>query len=353
MMIRIDNPLASSFRFQASGSRLHAPRATHVACSVLLAASIIVFGLRYSYAQDDPRVLSLAQKIVETEDIEEIYLSFEDLADIYFADHAYNEMVTLLQSLQKQKESLRLTVSYYTALARYYQLKYLQEVQNWQEYFNEGKNYRKEVVINTQQVISSTPPSLALHAYSRLIQWLYYKDHDDPEQEDALGLLMEDILEFAKMSKDISPLKDVADRLFYYEEKHKARVLYKIYVEKLVDSSATQIQLQDAALNFYREGNLELAQSLYDVYIQRMRVQSSQESLIPVLSDIARLFSDSDKGPVNSISAQYAEKIFAQLAELMPEEGLDQGLLYLRALNLEHAREYAHAKELYVELAKR
>ena len=79
-----------------------------------------------------------------------LHLSFicfaqEDLAqlkDSYFNQHKYSEFVDYLKGIRKDTPTPE--ASYYIALSRYKQLRYLGEAQKWEEYFKQGEEYRQE-----------------------------------------------------------------------------------------------------------------------------------------------------------------------------------------------------------------
>ncbi len=134
-----------------------------------------------------------------------------------------------------------------------------------------------------------------------------------------------------------------------YGEKGKAKEVYKIYVDKIVNSDIKDDQLNSIALGFYKEGNLDLAQTVFDVYIEKITKSTPKEKLIPILIDIAKLFSYKDEGPKDTF---YAEKVFQKLEEIGTKDAFDERFLYLRAFNLEKTKEYPKAKDLYVDLVK-
>ena len=338
---------------------------------IIFLVIIAICDMRYAicrlYAQDKNKLDALSKQIMEAKSNNELYLAFEELADLYFNENKYNEFVEFLNSSAKQKKTLEPTIDYYIALCRYYQLKHLEEKQSWDEYFSQGNNYRDELTKSAQKTIDSLGPADVLGVYARLILWKFHRDQQDALSEGALSDLMNSVLTYAKDATNLVPLKDVASQLMSYNEKAKAGQIYKIYVDKIVASNIKEDELNTIASGFYKEGNLELSEGLYDVYIERITKSTPREKLIPILIDIAKLFTPLEKvhpNKENSLTgftykdegltdAFYAEKVFKKIEEIGTKDAFDEGLMYLRAFNLEKAKEYKSAKDGYIELVKR
>jgi len=289
----------------------------------------------------------LSKQIIEAKSNEELYAPFEELKELYFKDNRYTDFTELLKSLSQQKKTLEPFTNYYIALSRYHQLKYLEDTQKWDEYFSQGNTYRDELTQRVQNSIDATTTKDALHLYARLILWQFHKDQQDVFSAEALTDLMNSVLEYSKASSDIKPIKEVADKVLSFGEKGKSKELYKIYAQRLIASDIKDEALAAIAFGFYKEGNLELAESIYDVYVGRITKSSRQEKSIPVLINIAKSFAYKNEGTNDML---YAEKIFKKIEELGGKEVFNQELMYLRAFNLEKAKELVKAKDVYNDL---
>lgn len=296
----------------------------------LLFSICLFLSISYSHAQD-------AQKI-------------EELKEGYFKDKKYSEFVEYLKSLNVKDNALAAQVDYYKALSRYQQLKYLEETQNWNEYFSQGNTYRDEVVLGAQKAIDSTKNSDSLNIYARLLLWQFHKDKQDAFADTALSGLVDSAVEYSKTDADPKPVKDAADKLFSYQEKGKSKELYRIYVEKITSSDIKDEQFREIAFGFYKEGNLELSEIVYDSFIDRIIKSLPKEKTVPDLINIAKMFAYKNEGPNDAL---YAEKIFKKIEDTAGKEALGEELVYLRAFNLEKAKEFLAAKDVYVDLAAR
>ena len=183
-----------------------------------------------------------------------------------------------------------------------------------------------------------------------MILWQFHKDQDDVFKDTALLDLMNAALAYSQEAKDLGPIKDIADRFLSYGERAKSKELYKIYVNKLTASDIKDAGLKDIAANFYQEANIELSQIIYDVYIERAVKSLPKEKLMPALIAIAKLFAYKDAGLKDVF---FAEKIFKQVEDLSLGEAFDEELIYLRAFNLEKARQFSQAKDYYIDLVQR
>ncbi len=303
-----------------------------------------------SAQQEDNQLNNAAKSISEAKDSAQLYKSFDDLQGRYFPEHKYAEFVKLLNSLAEKKKGVEKFIDYYIALSRYQQLKYLEEKQGWDEYFEKGNDYRNELNERALRVSAATLKSDPLNIYAKLILWQFHRDQEDVFTEQAFTDLFSSALEYAKGAKDLKPIKDVADKLAAYAEKGKAKELYRAYVEKLAASLNNASELKNAALAFYKEVNLELAEAVYDIYVEKIIQTLPKEEVIPILMNIATSFAAREEGPQDAL---YAEKVFKKIEELGGEDKFTQEQIYLRAFNLEKARDYRSAKDKYLYLLKR
>ncbi|MFH1457956.1 MAG: hypothetical protein ABIG31_02170 [Candidatus Omnitrophota bacterium] len=275
---------------------------------------------------------------------QDYYAPFEGIKSFYFKNNKYSDFVEYLKSLGQKKKAAEPFIQYYIALARYHHLKYLEEKQLWDEYFSQGNTYRDELTQGSLKAIEATFAHEPVHIYARLVLWQFHKDQQDAFEEGALSDLMVAAVDYSATASDFKALKDVADKFFSYKELGKSKQLYKIYAQKLITSDMGDAALENAASGFYKEGNLELAENIYDAYIDRAFKTKPQEELVSVLTDIARAFVYKDEGQSDPL---YAEKIFKRLEEKAGKEIFGQELMYLRGFNLEKAKEYPEAKGAY------
>ncbi len=322
------------------------------------------------FAQDNKQLVNLSKQIIEAKNFAQLYPLFEELkaqycvcaqpmaqegiTDVAGQDcYKYSEFIEFLGSLGSKKKVLGPFVDYYTAEARYCQLKHLEEKQGWDEYFNKGNDYRQDIEKRSEGAIAATGPKEPLNIYSRLLLWKFHRDQADTLQETALNDLMGATLEYAQAAEDINVIKTVADNLSAYGERAKAKELYNIYVDDLLNSNLSDAELKSAAFDFYKKGNLDLSESLYDVYIGRItKSPDTAAASLPELIEIAKQYAyprlGEDKDKLNH--PLYAEKIFAKIEELGGRQAFDEDLIYLRALNLEKSKDYAQAAAKYRQL---
>jgi tetratricopeptide (TPR) repeat protein len=299
------------------------------------------------FAQESNQLVNLSKQIIEAKDNSQLYAPFATLKDIYYRDQRYSDFVEYLKSLGSKKKSLQPFVEYYIAQARYLQLQHLEKTQGWDEYFSKGNDYRDEISANAAAVTAATTASEPLHIYARLLLWQFHKLQEDASRDGALEDLMQATSLYAQQTKDAAPLKDVADQLMAYGEKAKAREVYKIYADKLISADVNDADLRAAADDFYQKGNLELAERLYDAYLERLIRQEDKGQLSAELSSLAKAFAWKTQAQGDPA---YAEKIFRKLEELNGKGLFDEEMMYLRALNLEKARDFIPAQEAYREL---
>jgi TolA-binding protein len=266
----------------------------------------------------------------------------------YFKENKYSELVDLLRRLCPENKDIAPSLSYNIALSRYQQLQYLEESKSWDEYFSKGNDYREDIIKEAGKAIEYLPKDSPQLLYSKLLLYKFHKNQQDAFVEEALSSLMSSALEYAGSGKDITPVREVADSLFAYEDKVSAKELYKLYAQSLVNSDIKESELKEIAAGFYKEGNPELSENIYDIYIERISRGLPEDKLMQELKEIALLFSYKDSGPYDLL---YAEKVFKKIEELLGIASFDEELIYMRAFNLEKNKEYLQARD-YVLLLK-
>ncbi|MDD5060297.1 MAG: tetratricopeptide repeat protein [Candidatus Omnitrophica bacterium] len=275
-------------------------------------------------------------------------LDIESLKSKYFESNQYNEFIEELNNYKSKDKNIRPCLDYYKALGRYKQLSYLEEKQLWDDYFANGNSYREQIVENSKKVISQVESGNPLKIKSMLLLWQFHRNQQDAFYEQALVDLMWELNVYSK-NKSSSPelIKEVADKLLANEEKQNARLAYKLYVNKLVEGKLTDGEMEKTAAGFYKDGNLELAMSVYDIYIDRIAKTLPPEKLSAKLFEIASLFVYKPKG---LFDMDYAEKIYSRLESLGIKDSFNKETLYLRAFNLEKLKNYEKAAKFYQEL---
>jgi len=289
--------------------------------------------------------------------------NFENEKIKYFKENKYSEFIDFLDNYKIVDRLNKPCINYYKALARYTQLSYLEEKQSWDEYFTNGNNYREQIVDSVNKVIAQTNASDGLRSKSRLLVWQFHCGQQDAFCEQALIDLMTDVKAYAGASKDTTLLKQIADLLLSSGQKVNARELYKLYVDKLLEDKVTDLELKNIAAGFYKEKNLELAQTIYDIYIEKISKSLSPDKFIAELFEIASLFvykpqgnglaSDSQNHkPAGLYDMAYAEKIYAKIEALGQKDVFNQEAIYLRAFNLEKMNAYKDAQKFYLQLTQ-
>jgi len=265
----------------------------------------------------------------------------------YLAANQYNEFVSFLDNFKEKDKVNQLCLNYYKAQARYLQLKYLEEKQSWDDYFANGNNYRQQLEQNAQKVIDQADTGNPLRPKSRLLLWQFHHDQQDAFVQLSLDDLVADLNAYAKVKSDPELVKDIADSLLAYEEKTKARQIYKLYVNQLVAGRITEAELKSVAAGFSKGGNLELAEAVYNVYMERISKTLAPEKFVQELFEIAGFFVYKRAG-LHDMA--YAEEIYAKIEGMGLKNAFNQETIYLRAFNLEKLRDYKEAGKLYLQL---
>ena len=272
-----------------------------------------------------------------------------ELKDSYFKDNKFSDFVGLLRGLCPGEKTIEPAVNYYIALTRYSQLKHLEEAQLWDEYFAKGNDYRDDIASAAKKAIDATTSGNVINVDASLLLYQFHKDQQDTFVDGALSGLMSSVSGYAASGDDIKTVKEVADKLLAYGEPKEAKELYKVYARKLSSANIKDAELKDIAALFYKDGNTELSENIYDIYIERISKNPAKEKLAQELAGIARDFAYKDSGVKDML---YAEGIFKKIEELAGKDAFNEELMYLRGFNLEKAKEYGQAKDIYRDFLK-
>ena len=311
-------------------------------CSMLSASA---FG-GVSYAQDEQKnTKQLELQILSNPKDEKVTQSLQALCEMYFSQAEYTQLIDFLTKLGKKKVPVCVVpIGYYLGLCRYHQLKHLEETQNWKEYFDLGNMYREELFSETQKVSEACPLS-SFGVRAQLINWLQHRAQNDTQSEGALRKLMDMVSAFAKAQPDIEVVKEVADALAANEEAALAKSTYALYVNCLLEAGKSPLKLESSAEEALKEGNFDLAEIIYERYIETIRGTLAKNTLAFELIAIIRNFATD--GWTKGNDPRYAEKVFGILEESCGKEYFTQELQYLRAYNLQRFKEYARSAEEY------
>jgi len=234
---------------------------------------------------------------------------FKKLKDSYLENNRYSEFVDYLK---EKKDTNPAWVSYYIALARHQQLQYLEESQEWQEYFDKGEEYRQELIKEVLNAINLTQEKDPLFVYAKSLLWEFHRDMQVEEEKDYLLGLLSTVRKYSDAGDiDISVIKYVADKLNNYGERTNSLKIYNIYLGKLVSS-----------------------------------LKEDRDSK---LISLAKQLSYRDGQICNPF---FAEEVFKKLKEISPDLTLDEETQYLRAYNLEKIKQYSGSYPQYQVLVE-
>ncbi|MDD4910604.1 MAG: hypothetical protein PHR44_08030 [Candidatus Omnitrophica bacterium] len=256
----------------------------------------------------------------------------DELRGVYFGLNQYNEFVDFLKSmLPEAKESEKAAVAYFIALTRFTQFGFLETNKMWDEYFNKGDDFRKEFTENLQFAIEHISRSDILLPEALFLKWKFLKREGGAEDNTILEELFSALKHYSQQTKDIESIRGMADRLKQEGADASARSVYALYARKVDSTVKSPDEIKEKALQALEEGSVELAQALFDSFIERIRPQQKEDAA-GELSGIVERFSCEGE----NFDVEYSEKVFAMLNEISAGSP-GEDLLYLRAKNLQHA----------------
>lgn len=316
----------------------------------VVTVSVFMMCAACAVAQEPSPLPAMTKAVMEAKTSLDLNNAFDSLTEYYSKEHSFKNYISYLNSLAQKKKSLEPYTEYYTALARYLQLKYLEAEQMWDEYFAQGNTYRDELVVHATKAVSMTQLDERVHVNALLLLWKLHNDQQDTFRDGALNDLMKATEELNQKSSDITAFKNIADGLLAGQEKVKARGVYRMYVQKLLAGTVSNETLRSEADAFRAVGNLDLSEVLYDAYFDRLQKAGDVKKTATAFIDAALLFSYNDNGSSDSM---YAEKLFKQADEISNGAALDESHCYARAYNLEKSKEFLGAKGAFEKLLER
>jgi len=290
-----------------------------------LSFCILIFGFWIYCHAAEANLVDLSKKIMDSKCDSSINPALDESAAAYFKDHKFNEYFDFINSLIKQKNNACPALNYNAALSRSNQLKYLEETQGWDEYFAQGNTYRDQIVENLKKAIEGTTPNDQINIKSHMLLWQFHRDQQDAFDQETLTGLINAVTEYAKGNGNPAIIKEAADKIASYGEKGRSKEIYRMYVDKLTAADIKLDELKQIAVNFYKEGNLDLAESIFDSYVEKAVKLLPKEKVVPELTEIAAMFSYKAEGQKDMV---YAEKIFAQAESFGGKEALSEEQIY-------------------------
>ncbi|MFA5361751.1 MAG: tetratricopeptide repeat protein [Candidatus Omnitrophota bacterium] len=314
---------------------------------VIIFLTALPFGSPFLCARDNPAAAGVCKTIEEARTPADRIAAFEKLKDEYFPDNRYDEFIRLIKSFSQGDKKQALYVNYYTALARYEQLAYLEKEQKWDEYFDQGNEYKTDIENNARQAVESVQPKDPLNIYGRVLLWRFHREQQGVSHQQEFQELLKTIQEYAQNSQDMAPLKHAGDVILSYGETAKAEEVYRLYAEKLARTSGGAEEVRKFARRVYGDGNFEFAQVLYTAYIDNIVKEYPLEQVIADLNDIAGLFL------IRKDSIPYAVKVYDKIEEVGGNAVFTESMLLQRAFALVKAKEYLRAKDVYQDFIKK
>ena len=263
------------------------------------------------------------------------------LSQEYAAKSDYDGFYQYLNTLPKTGE-----VYFYLADVRQQQIQYWQKTKNWEGVYDKAQGLKKEILANldrAERTIKNNPAVFFKIKYDR---WSVLKDEDP----DRAAKLFNDLVAFAKEkagdAATLKAVKEIADACSKLEDKNLSRRLYEIYVAKISSSNLTKEERKSEAEKFLEVGNLFLAKSFYEAYLNPLT--GSRDLLAKAYVEVADKFAS--PGTREGLDPFYAESLYQKAYDMIADKAFDSGSQYRRAFNLERMKEFEAAFAQYKNL---
>ena len=299
--------------------------------------------------QESERANLLKQNIKSSKALEDTELQLGELLDIYAKDNRFNEFYSFLKTLEKDKKfKATPLIYYYKTLTRFSQMQFLEENKMWEELFDNKDLYVSDTEVDLEKAKKLSTSTDALSLKLKFLEWQLKKDNEEVSintLEDLFNLTQE----YAQIHSDIQVIKDIADALSKEKQINYAKKLYSVFVSKISETGINQEELRKLTESFLEDDKIDLAISLYDVYLDRIiNTQPDKSIAIQKMFDVAEKFAHS--GWQEGLDPFYAEKVFKRIEFLYSIKAFSALSQYRRAYNLERSKEYESCLAEYLKL---
>jgi tetratricopeptide (TPR) repeat protein len=238
---------------------------------------------------------------------------------------------------------------YAKALVRYQEIEAWKETKNWEAVYDQAPQTRKEIFadLDAAQKAAKDDPALKLRIAD--LRWRLARDAEDENAPAFFEVIVAAAREAVKTPSVVPVVQEIADGMAGFEDKNLSRRLYEIYVGAVAASGLSQEEFLKSAQLFLDQGNVYLAKSMYEKYLDAFFPEPTARAAEMVM--IADKFAHPGTRP--ALDPVYAESLYQQAAELSPATVFGADSLYRRAYNLERLKDTEAALAEYQSLVER
>ncbi len=273
----------------------------------------------------------------------------------YFQAHRYEDYLAWLNGLRKEKdlsEEQKLSVDYYSALAKSRYLEYLEQNEDWAKYYELYHQLDQEIIAAAEAIVATYPVS-DLVVDSQYLAWQARLREDESEAADAaFDKLSALIIDLTTTTGDLTKFRETASALSRRSRNAELNVLFDRFTESIeesADGKESVEMLAELAAGYLDEGNTETAKTIYRHYIELAARRYPKPESLEKIKAVADRFRH--KGLKPDLDAVFAEEVYTEI------DGYDPGFIsgrdsFRRAFNLEVTSDFNRAVQEYRNFLK-
>jgi len=267
-----------------------------------------------------------------------------DLAARFFKNKGFNQFSSYLKEYKSLYPDSEFTglIDYYITLAGWNKLEYLAENGLWKIYYAEKVRGLSGIVENIKNARKITEGKES-HLKVLYLEWLIHNDLLSGRETAMLERLEKELMAFSKETGHMLPLLTYSDLLQEEGEVRLSRRLLKEYaanIGKFSDKDKAKALLREKAEAALGKGDIARAKILYDIYIDSVIKNYSEEEASFAIFELANSYGK---------NSQYDEAIdvYERLIKEFPKSELVDDAAYAIGSALNEKRSYSKAIKVY------
>ncbi len=282
-------------------------------------------------------------------------LDLKSQAEDFLRQERFADLLDFLDILrmEKGKDIAELQIEYYSVLAKSKYLDYLEQKEDWENYYNHVDLFNAEIIKSAKDFVGNNPASLETIDMQYLAWKAYIRDEETASAEEAFNRLIDLVIAYTEENADTAVFQEIAERLSNEGRVRQLNKLFESYKEFLAENAGSDSieRLGVIAEEYFKKDKIETAIVIYGHYIDLVLRQYSQAKAQLVLNDLAGKFREHGFTPAKD--ADFAEKIYELITQKFGRDALGEEALFARGYNLESLNIYDRAQEEYKYFVKK
>ncbi|MFH1094267.1 MAG: hypothetical protein V1739_09000 [Candidatus Omnitrophota bacterium] len=255
--------------------------------------------------------------------------------------------------LEKGQNITDLQIEYYSVLAKSKYLDYLEQKEDWENYYSHVDLFNAEIIKSARDFVAKHPASLETIEIQYMAWKAITRDEETASAEETFSKLIDLVITYTEKSGDTAVFREIASRMSDAGRVRQLNKLFDSYKEFLSTNAGSDSieRLGGIAEEYLQKERIETAIVIYEHYIDLVLRQYPQAKAQLVLNELADKFRHHGFSPAKD--ADFAEKIYKLITQKFGQDALREEDLFGRGYNLESLNIYDRAQEEYKYFVKK